>query len=116
MAFVFVLIAGVATNAVGNEFTTDVWVNGERLTQQQLREAERLYGSAIADGRYWLNIQTGVWGYEGGPAQGRLGDGARGRAYHRRVPGGYIGSDGSTSYYYDSENGCSVIPGAGVSC
>ena len=111
-----VLSIGITSSAYGYQSTTSVWVNGARLTPEQLREAERLYGGPIANGRYWLDTKTGIWGYEGGPAQGRLGEGAQGSAYIRRGPGGYTGSDGSTSYYFNSDSGCSVIPGAGVSC
>ena len=39
-----------------------------------------------------------------------------GGGYVEQTPGGYIGGDGTTSYYSDPETGCSVIPGDGVSC
>ena len=39
-----------------------------------------------------------------------------GGGYVEETQGGYIGGDGTTSYYSDPETGCSVIPGDGVSC
>ncbi len=97
----------------------NVWINGVRVDWDTLQMIEGLNCTSIPDGRYWLNPNTGVWGYADGPAQGRLGDGCRGRRgapYYQSGAFGTTGSDGETSYYYDSESGCSVIPGEGVSC
>ena len=33
----------------------------------------------------------------------------RGRAYQRSTAGGYIGSDGDTSYFFDPKTGASVM-------
>ena len=50
-----------------------VVVNGQLLQPWQVVQLERLYCSPIANGRYWYNSQTGVWGYEGDPRpQGRF--------------------------------------------
>jgi hypothetical protein len=50
-----------------------VVINGQPLHPLQVQRIERLYCSPIADGRYWYDTQTGVWGYEGDPrAQGRF--------------------------------------------
>ena len=50
-----------------------VVVNGQQLHPLQVAQIERLYCSPIADGRYWYNTSTGVWGYEGDPRpQGRF--------------------------------------------
>lgn len=108
----------VADIGYGYHDTLNVWVNGVRITAHQIRVLENLQCGPIPSGRYWLNPQTGIWGYEGGRAQGRLGDACRsaGTPYYRSTPGGVIGSDGETSYYYDSPTGCSVIPGQGLSC
>jgi hypothetical protein len=35
--------------------------------------------------------------------------------YFEQGPGGYIGSDGSSSYYFDPSTGCTVLDGS-VSC
>ena len=44
-----------------------VVVNGQHLHPLQVEQLERLYCSPIANGRYWYNTSTGVWGYEGDP-------------------------------------------------
>jgi hypothetical protein len=50
-----------------------VVVNGQQLHPLQVERLERLYCSPIADGRYWYNSSTGIWGYEGDPRpQGRF--------------------------------------------
>ncbi len=48
-------------------------VNGIMLANAQILQLERLHGEYIPDRRYWLDVNTGIWGYEGGPAQGLLG-------------------------------------------
>ncbi len=44
-----------------------VVVNGKLLTPQQVAQIEALYCSPIANGRYWYDTRTGIWGYEGDP-------------------------------------------------
>jgi hypothetical protein len=48
-------------------------INGQQLHPLQVQRIERLHRSPIADGRYWYDTQTGLWGYEGDArAQGRF--------------------------------------------
>lgn len=55
-----------------------VIVNGQRLGDAQVAALARRNCSDIPDGAYWLNMQTGTWGYAGNPqVQGVLGDGCR---------------------------------------
>jgi len=63
-----------STRAFGYHDTLTVVVNGQRLHAAQIRVLEQVGCGPIPSGRYWLDIRTGVWGYEGGRAQGRLGD------------------------------------------
>lgn len=52
-----------------------VVVNGIRLDDNGIRFLERLACGSIHDGVYWLNPNTGVWGYGNDPRpQGRLTD------------------------------------------
>jgi hypothetical protein len=113
---VFLAMTLDAAVAHGYQERLNIWINGVRLTPGQIQTLASDNCGVVASGRYWLDFSSGIWGYEGGPAQGRLGDGCKGAQYHRGGPGGYIGSDGNTSYYYDPGAGCSVIPGEGVSC
>lgn len=55
-----------------------VVVNGQRLSEPQIERLETLRCLPIPNGRYWLDWQTGVWGYEGDwRPQGRLDDPCR---------------------------------------
>ena len=98
---------------------TAVYINGRELHPQEVAGLQQLFG-AVQSGRYWLDA-FGNYGFEGGPALGNLvyaiqaaQDGGGG--YFASTYGGYVGSDGNTSYFFDSQSGCSVISGEGVSC
>lgn len=51
-----------------------VVVNGARLNAGEIRYLEQLSCSRIPDGRYWLDMRTGIWGYPSGGAQGHISD------------------------------------------
>ncbi len=48
----------------------NVVINGQLIVGQELMLLDALNGEFIPAGRYWLNVETGAWGYEGGPQQG----------------------------------------------
>lgn len=50
-----------------------VVVNGELLDAFNLAQLDAAAGEHVPDGRYWLNLETGAWGYEGGPLMGYIG-------------------------------------------
>jgi len=55
--------------------TRNVWVNGQRMSDAQLQALSRRACTQIPDGAYWLNMETGAWGYWGNPqVQGTFGD------------------------------------------
>lgn len=55
--------------------TRAVIVNGQRVSDAQVAHLERRACAPIPDGRYWLDLQTGKWGYPGDRrVQGVLGD------------------------------------------
>ena len=55
-----------------------VFVNGQRMSDAQVQHLARQQCSEIPDGRYWLDLRSGRWGYAGNPApQGTLGDGCQ---------------------------------------
>ncbi len=56
-----------------------VVVNGQRMNAMQLRQLDQAACTRIPDGRYWMNMRNGYWGYERGPVQGRLGEHCRQR-------------------------------------
>jgi hypothetical protein len=93
-------------------------VNGQRMTDAQAAALDRMQCTRIPNGAYWLNTNTGVWGYAGNPRpQGRLGDLCRaggghsgGGGWNRNTPGGNWGGDGRCSYY-SHPDGPSVMMG-----
>ena len=96
---------------------TGVYLNGRELPVPDLLALEQVLGS-ILPARYWMDAQ-GFTGYENGPALANiiyLGNAAAPGGYIENTYGGYIGSDGQTTYFFDPESGCSVVPGGGVSC
>jgi len=50
-------------------------VNGQRLNNQQISYLEQIHCGPIPNGSYWLNFNSGLWGYAGNPApQGYITD------------------------------------------
>ena len=106
-----------------------MFVNGRELHPRDAQALTQLFGAPPQPGRYWVDAQ-GNAGNEGGPAMVNLvqlarqrGGSAGGNAggwYQRSWGVGgdtYSGSDGQSSYFFDSASGCSVMnDGGGVSC
>ena len=56
----------------------NVWVNGQRMGAGQLSQLDRAHCGFVPDGRYWLNLRSGVWGYWNNPRpQGHIATTAR---------------------------------------
>ncbi len=51
------------TAAAENE--RHIHINGEHLNETNIQLLDRIVGSNVGDGYYWLNMQTGQWGFEG---------------------------------------------------
>ena len=55
-----------------------VVVNGKRLSIPEIQYLERLHCGPIPNGRFWINQQTGIWGFESNPRpQGHITDNCR---------------------------------------
>lgn len=51
-----------------------VIVNGAVMNEAQLLVLDAVNcGSPVPDGRYWLDANTGAWGFQGDPQQGVIG-------------------------------------------
>lgn len=75
-----------ATQASAQAWQRSVIVNGQRMTPAQLAVLDAAQCTHIPNGRYWLNTQSGAWGYAGSPIQqGWLGDGCRSGQRHRSL-------------------------------
>lgn len=74
-----VVSLAIAFSVVGTNASAQsrwVFVNGERLNDAQVANLARMNCSDIPNGSYWLNTQTGAWGYARNPqVQGVIGDG-----------------------------------------
>lgn len=47
-----------------------VFINGVRLSDEQLQAIEQEYRARVPAGRYWYDRACGAWGMEGGPQVG----------------------------------------------
>jgi hypothetical protein len=84
-SIVAMLAAGCALGAAAGPMQRYVVVNGHRLTPTQIAQLQVAHCAYIPDGRYWLNMQTGAWGYAANPwQQGFLGDPCRGGGQRHR--------------------------------
>jgi hypothetical protein len=69
------LTAGAPTVAHAQRL---VVVNGRIMTPQSLAALDRAACLQVPNGAYWLDTNTGIWGYAGNPApQGHISDGCR---------------------------------------
>ena len=82
-----------------------VVINNVLMNTSELAFLDELHGEYIPDGRYWLNINNGEWGYEGGPAQGVLGGKYYGNSTISR------GCNGQFDYDCKKANFCEQNPG-----
>lgn len=91
---------------------TGVFINGRELPMPDVLGLQQL-SVPVMRGRWWID-SAGNAGVEGNPQpvcnifQFSRG---KGGAYQRSTAGGYIGSDGETSYFFDPKSGSSVMTG-----
>ena len=108
----FVMVLGAASVTVEAQYRI-VIVNGQLLSPQDLYVLDQMNSGYVPNGSYWLDPQSGVWGYAGDPTpRGRLGGGAAG------------GGGGAPNYYgaldrcpignNKSDGNCSFVNGVPV--
>lgn len=110
------LLSIVLSFVFPNQAKAQVFINGYHYQGEELAQLEYLIGP-VEPGRYWLNINTGDWGYEGNSqVQGNLlqqNNAASGYSGDNRQPY-YDPSYGGSSYTPDPETGCSYISVGGM--
>ncbi len=71
------MLAAIAADAAAQ--TRWVTINGVRLNDVEIATLDRRACVPIPNGNYWLNLQTGAWGYAGNArVQGTFGEMCRG--------------------------------------
>jgi hypothetical protein len=69
-----VFVGWLAVGGPASAQTRWVIVNGQRVSDAQVAYLEQRACARIPNGQYWLNLQTGAWGYARNPrVQGVLG-------------------------------------------
>jgi hypothetical protein len=69
-----VMLCALPTAGSAQVYQREVYVNGQHLSPSELEQLDLQFGACLADGRYWLDSDTGRWGYEGEPApRGKVG-------------------------------------------
>lgn len=70
-----VALLTLACASQAGQYNRQIYINGERLDALGIAAVDRLScGNTVPNGRYWLNLKTGAWGYEGGPMEGLIGN------------------------------------------
>lgn len=59
------LAAGTARAQLGYHDYRHIHINGVHLTPEQIAQYDALLGYEIPSGFYWVDTETGEWGYEG---------------------------------------------------
>ncbi|ARU58625.1 hypothetical protein OLMES_4630 [Oleiphilus messinensis] len=59
----FVLVSMFSQTILASD--RHVHLNGEHLAAEDIQLMDQLWGTRVADGFYWLDEQTGAWGFEG---------------------------------------------------
>ena len=77
-ASMFVFVGWLAAGTPAQAQSRWVIVNGERMSDSQVSYLEERACTRIPNGNYWLNMQTGAWGYVPNPhVQGYFGEACR---------------------------------------
>ena len=74
LGIIFGIVLVLCTvGAMAYHDTLTVFVNGVRLTPEQIYHAEQAAGVRLRSGYYWYDQRSGYWGLVNGPVLGRVG-------------------------------------------
>jgi hypothetical protein len=71
LKLLFLIISLMGGNAASQDIQ-EVFLNGERLTQNETAMFEQLAGTHVPSGHYWVDVTTGLWGYGDSPSADAL--------------------------------------------
>ncbi len=111
IALAFAIAATVAS-APSQAQQRFVVVNGQLMSAEQLYVLDQMAGGYVPNGAYWVNPNTGVWGYAGDPTpRGQIGGATAGQGsgtnYSGTLDRGPFGT-------YMSDGNCSFVNGIPV--
>ena len=62
------LVVALGSHSAAQNLSRQVIINGALMNDTQLTDLDGLNcGAPVPDGQYWLNVNTGAWGFQGGP-------------------------------------------------
>lgn len=89
-----------------------VVVNGQLLSAEQLFVLDQMAGGFVPNGAYWVDPNTGIWGYAGDPTpRGQIGAPAAGHGGGTNYSGALDRGPFGT---YMSDGNCSFVNGVPV--
>jgi hypothetical protein len=69
------MLLGAGESGAQSPAQRSIVLNGQHLNAPSIAALDALNcGQRVPNGRYWVNWGTRTWGYQGGPAQGRVHD------------------------------------------
>lgn len=66
------VLIGLFFGSAAAQNMREVYVNGVRLGDDEVRALEAYYQTYVPDGSYWYDPVSGLWGPEGGPAVSQI--------------------------------------------
>ncbi len=89
-----------------------VVVNGQFMSAEQLYVLDQMAGGFVPNGAYWVDPNTGIWGYAGDPTpRGQIGGTAAGQSGGTNYSGALDRGPFGT---YMSDGNCSFVNGVPV--
>ncbi len=119
-----VVLTGSLISLMPLKAQAQVFINGELIQGQELQSLQLLLGHEINSGRYWLDTDTGNWGYEGNfQIQGNMYAHIKNNLNNMANPSGgnsgqvesYYSNGGAGGYgSYASDGECSYFSSGGI--
>ena len=118
----FFLLLAFASNVnaqLGYQNFRHIHVNGNHLDDQEIVNLDQSLGYQVPNGFYWLNADTGEWGYEGneevlGSIYVGNSQGSSSQQQYNNSSRPSISNDSGTGSSVIDPNGCSYVSSGGM--